>query len=257
MTTSTHHPYLLTPDWQTDPDAKLGPQYNPVEDEALSAFTYRDEVHVGWCDFDRLTHQVVGETSRGVPEPRFGDPILYPEEDDLHSEVGSLLFGASDVFLAEAHPALLQYGPNEGAALEKADLSSLESVSGIAAPSLAPVSQSYPTPRSSSTSPSASQRSPTPGTASQPNTCAQCGASFSRARQLQLHTNKHTRPFTCLCGKAHARKKDLDRHMWAHHEADARRLKIPPVRAVCPFPGCGFDGRQDNVQRHIRTKHRQ
>jgi len=256
---TTNHYQLLTPEWESDSNPPFSPLYDSAADGALHALGRQNDLPIDPRSFGRPSHDGFG-SCHSTPQPLFDDFILYPEDNDLQPAAGGLLFGASAVLLAVAHPALLQYGPDEGAALELADLSDLGSEIPGLPPTLA--SQSYPTPGSSA-SPPASQPVPGPGVGSgagpKRNDCAHCGASFPTARKLHLHTDKHTLPFVCVvpsCGKAHARKKDLQRHMWSHHEAEARRLGIPPVRVLCPSRGCSFQGRKDNVKRHVETKHR-
>ena len=239
---------LLTPEWVWDLNPQLSSNYDSVRRDTLNLSDPPSQPQTSPFDFSGHLHDS-NNFSHGVPEPRFGDPILYPWEDDAQPD--------TDEWLVKAFPELSSYGPREAAVLEAADLSGLIPDIPDHSP---PYQHSYPTP-SSLASPPASQGSPGPNivdsTASLQHICGDCGEGFSKARQLQLHRNKHVRPFTCIsCGKGHARKKDMHRHMWKHHEAEARRLKIPPVDAKCPIPGCKFTGRDDNVQRHIKTKHR-
>ncbi|KIH94260.1 hypothetical protein SPBR_06044 [Sporothrix brasiliensis 5110] len=86
--------------------------------------------------------------------------------------------------------------------------------------------------------------------------CRTCHRPYPSRSRLRKHEHTHTRPFACtVCHKAHAAKKDLHRHLWSTHPEAAAAQGIPSPMRVCHVPGCGFESRQDNLTRHIRTKH--
>lgn len=86
--------------------------------------------------------------------------------------------------------------------------------------------------------------------------CRTCHRAYPTLCRLRKHEHTHTRPFACtVCHKGHAAKKDLHRHLWSTHPEAAAALGIPNPNRVCPVAGCGFESRQDNLMRHIRTKH--
>ncbi|KAK4656325.1 hypothetical protein QC762_310335 [Podospora pseudocomata] len=55
------------------------------------------------------------------------------------------------------------------------------------------------------------------------------------------------------CGETRAR----NRHIWAEHSEYAKENDIPSEQEACPFPGCRYRGRKDNVPRHYKTQHSQ
>ncbi|KAK3900821.1 hypothetical protein C8A05DRAFT_35531 [Staphylotrichum tortipilum] len=80
-----------------------------------------------------------------------------------------------------------------------------------------------------------------------------CDQAYRLQCELDKHKNIHNRPRICqICGKGKAERKDLNRHMWARHPDEARRLKIPKEEDICPV--CGHHGRKDNVKRHRDMK---
>ncbi|CAK7204344.1 hypothetical protein SEUCBS139899_007099 [Sporothrix eucalyptigena] len=84
--------------------------------------------------------------------------------------------------------------------------------------------------------------------------CRTCHRSFPTLCRLRKHEHTHTRPFACtVCHKGHAAKKDLHRHLWTTHPETAAEMGIPCPTRTCPK--CGFECRQDNLTRHMRTKH--
>jgi len=95
----------------------------------------------------------------------------------------------------------------------------------------------------------------TPSNASRPQ--AKVDFQANLRRRNRKHERKHTRPFVCSeCHKGHAAKKDLHRHLWVRHPEVAERSGIPCEVRRCHVRGCDFEGRQDNLKRHMRTKHR-
>ncbi|KAK3385946.1 hypothetical protein B0H63DRAFT_473887 [Podospora didyma] len=84
-----------------------------------------------------------------------------------------------------------------------------------------------------------------------------CGKTFDRACDRDKHNNKHTKPSKCpICGPTSesfhgtAQKRDLHRHMWAHHPNTARDQNIPREEAPCRY--CHKMFRKDNGKRHER-----
>lgn len=115
-------------------------------------------------------------------------------------------------------------------------------------------SLAYPTPTPSPASSASSCVAPSTPAAPVGHQCQSCTASFSRASELQRHERKHTKPFVCpVCNRGHAAKKDMHRHLWTHHPTEAERLKIPMQTRTCNQ--CGAVERQDNLARHMRTRH--
>jgi hypothetical protein len=120
-------------------------------------------------------------------------------------------------------------------------------------PSLFDVSLAYPTPTPSPASPTSSAAA-SPAAADAGRRCPVCPATFARASELQRHARKHTKPFVCpVCRRGHAAKKDMHRHVWTNHPADAERLGIPVQTRTCNH--CGAVERQDNLARHMKTRH--
>jgi len=125
-----------------------------------------------------------------------------------------------------------------------------------------PSSSSTCSPTLTSSASSSPYPSPTPPTATQPGPTAAAhprpsrAATFPMPRALRLQKLRHTRPIVCLvCTRRHANKKDMHRHMWTHHAADAARLGVPAQTRPCPVRGCGIVQRADNLNRHLRTVH--
>lgn len=85
-------------------------------------------------------------------------------------------------------------------------------------------------------------------------TCGTCHNTYRDSHSLKKHEHIHTRPFICKhCNKRHGAKKDLHRHMWTKHPKEAERAGIPTAVRTCFV--CGYSSRQDNVTRHMRTRH--
>ncbi|KAK4163694.1 hypothetical protein QBC43DRAFT_212206, partial [Cladorrhinum sp. PSN259] len=62
--------------------------------------------------------------------------------------------------------------------------------------------------------------------------------------------------YTCSqCGEPCSETRALHRHLWAKHPEFAEQNKTPSEKKKCPFAGCGYYGRKDNVLRHHRLKH--
>lgn len=74
---------------------------------------------------------------------------------------------------------------------------------------------------------------------------------FSKSK----HMKTHTRPFKCpmnACTMGFATQRDLTRHEQSVHKVIGRSM------AYCPHSGCKYfaNGREDNLERHIKKKHR-
>jgi len=120
-------------------------------------------------------------------------------------------------------------------------------------PKPSPSTSASASPSTSSLSPSSSSAPPPRGTVAA-YTCPSCTAPFTGARALRAHRLRHTRPFACpVCTRGHASRKDMYRHAWAHHAAEAARLDLPVQTRRCPV--CNVEERADNLVRHLRKKH--
>lgn len=79
------------------------------------------------------------------------------------------------------------------------------------------------------------------------------------SRQPTRQRRRSTKPIRCpISSCAHAKRlarsrRDLHRHIWAHHEDYAIKNSIQPESEICPI--CKTVGRKDNVRRHMRTQH--
>lgn len=134
-------------------------------------------------------------------------------------------------------------------------------------PTTAAVQPQAPTPTPSSSSQPSTTSSTTIQTTppANPLTCPHCNTTFTEKTKLNIHTNKHTKPFRCTvpeCTYAAAEKKSLHRHLQGKsdydldHRAAARRLRVPLVKHRCPRAGEGCTYatfRDDNLKRHGRT----
>src|SRR5204863_1774836 len=58
-----------------------------------------------------------------------------------------------------------------------------------------------------------------------------------------------------LCPKTTGTIRDISRHLWGHHPQFAVRFGVKSETRDCPFRGCGYRGRRDNVNRHYKAKH--
>ncbi|KAK4101253.1 hypothetical protein N658DRAFT_486283 [Parathielavia hyrcaniae] len=90
-----------------------------------------------------------------------------------------------------------------------------------------------------------------------PYKCTFTGCTHSERRQCDLtkHMKNHTKPNKCdICVAGGAETKDLNRHMWTNHPAEAKRRGVPKDEVQCP--GCEYKGRKDNVKRHWDTIHK-
>jgi len=68
------------------------------------------------------------------------------------------------------------------------------------------------------------------------------------------HERKHRQNFRCeLCGKAHADRRALNRHLESKHEEYALRNGVKSEKIRCRF--CEYVSRADNVRRHERSQH--
>ncbi|EHK23319.1 uncharacterized protein TRIVIDRAFT_111149 [Trichoderma virens Gv29-8] len=78
-----------------------------------------------------------------------------------------------------------------------------------------------------------------------------------KPKTLKKDARKACKPEICkVCGKGHAEKRDLDRHMVAHHRPVAKRLGIDVSKRACKICGIEFDNiRRDNLRRHMKRKH--
>ena len=80
--------------------------------------------------------------------------------------------------------------------------------------------------------------------------CPQCGKSFPKLDNLELHVRSHSteRPFTCMhCEKCYKDAPSLYSHMQTHHIAKRSHL--------CSECGASFM-KSDHLKRHINSTHR-
>ncbi|KAK3305258.1 uncharacterized protein B0T15DRAFT_397993 [Chaetomium strumarium] len=103
---------------------------------------------------------------------------------------------------------------------------------------------------------SPASRSPATSAPRQVHRCAEtsCTKVFSRRSDLKKHERStHRQPFRCHlqgCGKGHADQRALHRHFWTRHREYAELHNIPSERAKCPH--CDYEGRGDNLKRHMK-----
>ena len=263
---------LITPEEEWDRHSQIPPELDPMTGEGtFNTLDYLTDIQIDPLIF--VTQPQSDVVSPSVPEPLFDDWTFFPREDDAIQPGANNWPAAGDHAQAAVPPAacdpmeltLAQFGPETAALLSAVDLSYLDPE--LPLPPLSPsysAAWAYPTPAPSvrSASPLSGRQSCRPPAlvpdAVSAHVCLEpgCGARFTKARQLQLHTDKHTLPHECpCCGRGHARKKDLHRHMRTRHEAEARQFGIPAEEAPCPAPGCGHRARKDNIKRHVDKKH--
>lgn len=85
-----------------------------------------------------------------------------------------------------------------------------------------------------------------------------CPKSFRKESQLKQHRRVHRKKLVCaLCPHEHkfAQVRDLERHMHARHKEAATHGHVRSEDRLCPFDGCDYHGRRDNVSRHYELKH--
>jgi hypothetical protein len=58
-----------------------------------------------------------------------------------------------------------------------------------------------------------------------------------------------------LCPKIISAVRDINRHLWSRHPQYAVQIGVKSETRDCPFRGCRYRGRRDNVNRHYKTKH--
>jgi uncharacterized C2H2 Zn-finger protein len=76
----------------------------------------------------------------------------------------------------------------------------------------------------------------------------------SAYQALRKHEKLHTQPLECpFCPRTAAERKDMNRHLWVHHQAYAHANGIPKDTRECP--DCGQEFRRDNLKRHMRRMH--
>lgn len=81
-----------------------------------------------------------------------------------------------------------------------------------------------------------------------------CNHVFDGTADLRRHERKHRRNFACdVCGKGHIDQRGLGRHMWAQHKTEAKKRNTRSEMIRCTE--CDYEGRSDNVVRHIKNKH--
>lgn len=90
------------------------------------------------------------------------------------------------------------------------------------------------------------------------HTCDKCGKKYSKPHRLRKHYRNHQPFLVCphdVCEKKCAEKKDLDRHIRAHHGPWAKKnpklanLSAPEAEYRCKI--CGYTtSRKDNLKRH-------
>lgn len=93
--------------------------------------------------------------------------------------------------------------------------------------------------------------------------CEHCPRVFKSVGPLNKHIKTHTRPYKCSmpgCDVGCPTQKELERHKQSVHKD---QVPLGRHMAYCPYNRCdrsanGRKGamRQDNLQRHINTKHR-
>ncbi|KAL1841525.1 hypothetical protein VTJ49DRAFT_6954 [Mycothermus thermophilus] len=80
-----------------------------------------------------------------------------------------------------------------------------------------------------------------------------CHRTFPTRQDLRKHERTHRPSAPCpVCPKRQLDNRALARHLWAQHPEEAKRLGVPSETARCPWPGCKYEGRRDNVKRHMK-----
>ncbi|KXX80947.1 Zinc finger protein zas1 [Madurella mycetomatis] len=134
--------------------------------------------------------------------------------------------------------------------------SSVHSSQGLVAvgnnPSQYPLTPASLSPAGSSPASTPSPATMTPTTTQLlPCTEPSCPKTFTKRSDLRRHERKHRQPFPCaLCGKGHLDKRALARHLWAKHAEYAQQHNTRSERVKCKL--CDYEGRQDNVARHMK-----
>jgi len=88
--------------------------------------------------------------------------------------------------------------------------------------------------------------------------CSQCGKAFRARKQLNVHRDRHTKPWKCsisACSyheQGFGAKKDLMRHQASAHKFDSQEtLYCPDRQCSKTFPRF----RDDNLRRHVKSYH--
>ncbi|KAL6806390.1 hypothetical protein GGI42DRAFT_321121 [Trichoderma sp. SZMC 28013] len=88
---------------------------------------------------------------------------------------------------------------------------------------------------------------------------AGCSKSFEKNHQLNRHLGWHDKKLQCPlhpdCDKRYQYKKDLEKHIWSHHQKWAEDTGRPPIRTKCKICGVILE-RPDNAKRHMDEVHK-
>ncbi|KAF3071424.1 hypothetical protein CFAM422_006234, partial [Trichoderma lentiforme] len=92
---------------------------------------------------------------------------------------------------------------------------------------------------------------------------AGCSKSFEKNYQLKhscsRHLGWHDKKLQCPlhpgCDKRYQYKKDLEKHIWSHHQSWAESTGRPPIRTKCKMCGVILE-RPDNAKRHMDEVHK-
>lgn len=88
---------------------------------------------------------------------------------------------------------------------------------------------------------------------------AGCSKSFEKNYQLNRHLGWHDKKLQCPlhpgCDKRYQYKKDLEKHIWSHHQSWAESTGRPPIRTKCKMCGVILE-RPDNAKRHMDEVHK-
>lgn len=86
-----------------------------------------------------------------------------------------------------------------------------------------------------------------------------CTKSFEKNYQLNRHLGWHDKKLQCPlqpdCDKRYQYKKDLEKHIWSHHQKWAEDTGRPPIRTKCKMCGVILE-RPDNAKRHMDEVHK-
>ncbi|KKP02862.1 hypothetical protein THAR02_05038 [Trichoderma harzianum] len=86
-----------------------------------------------------------------------------------------------------------------------------------------------------------------------------CSKSFEKNYQLNRHLGWHDKKLQCPlhpdCDKRYQYKKDLEKHIWSHHQKWAEDTGRPPIRTKCKMCGVILE-RPDNAKRHMDEVHK-
>ncbi|KAG8161342.1 hypothetical protein KVR01_009606 [Diaporthe batatas] len=234
MTTGSTNPSPLVPLLDYDMTYPLVPSPDDPESLFPELMNYNTTMDSAW-----VGPQPEGFTSPFLDDDQAKLPSAYPLVD-------------SQLYAVTAAPDQATYASSR--VMTATYLPTISPATTTAQPQ-APIPSSPPQPPTTQTTPATTETTSL--------ACPYCGATFAEKAKLNVHTNKHTKPFRCAapgCTYGAAEKKSLHRHMQGRsdydveHRAAARRARVPLVKHRCPREGCTYATfRDDNLKRHGKT----